>query len=271
MLILLFLLLLSLPVAAQPCVAVCAREVFQLGGTTVVIKNNLASPVTLNIQFRLENLALRTLLPPLTVLNPSSTLTLELRPVKLGFYTKYAYWYNYQLGDYRVRHDASYRYGLPFAPGKTYRVMQGFDGTFSHTGQFRYCVDWDMVVGTPVYAARPGVVVQTRSDSTVGGTNQKRFINDGNFVRIIHADGTIGEYHHLVAGGVLVKPGQAVARHQPIGKSGNTGWSKAPHLHFCVSSPTDSVGQKSWPIEFITQQGTTITPITGEQYTAGLP
>ena len=41
-------------------------------------------------------------------------------------------------------------------------------------------------------------------------------------------------YAHLQPGGVLVRTGQRVRRGQPIGLSGNTGFSSGPHLHFVV-------------------------------------
>jgi murein DD-endopeptidase MepM/ murein hydrolase activator NlpD len=43
-------------------------------------------------------------------------------------------------------------------------------------------------------------------------------------------------YAHLETGGVLVRIGQRVRRGQTIGRSGNTGHSTAPHLHFVVQA-----------------------------------
>ena len=44
-------------------------------------------------------------------------------------------------------------YALPYAVGKSYRVLQGNGGKFSHFGQDKYAIDWSMTEGTPVHAA----------------------------------------------------------------------------------------------------------------------
>jgi len=56
-------------------------------------------------------------------------------------------------------------------------------------------------------------------------------------VRIEHDDGTHSAYLHLSRGSVRVKPGQRVEVGTLLGKSGNTGRSTGPHLHFVVQKP----------------------------------
>ena len=50
----------------------------------------------------------------------------------------------------------------------------------------------------------------------------------------MHDDGTMGVYLHLQRGSVRVQPGQRIATGSPIARSGNTGRSTGPHLHFVV-------------------------------------
>ena len=56
----------------------------------------------------------------------------------------------------------------------------------------------------------------------------------GNFVRILHDDGTMGVYLHLMRNSVAVSEGQRVALGDKLALSGNTGNSTGPHLHFVV-------------------------------------
>lgn len=74
--------------------------------------------------------------------------------------------------------------------------------------------------GTPVLAAAGGIVAY--ADDEVHGF--------GNFVGIVHADGTVSLYAHLRRAGVVA--GQRVRQGERIGEVGNTGISRGPHLHF---------------------------------------
>ena len=115
------------------------------------------------------------------------------------------------------------------------RIEQGYGGSFSHTdAQNLYAVDFAADIGTPVLAARDGVVMQVESDFAKAGLSLEKFGGRANFVRILHEDGTMALYAHLQESGVLVRVGQRVRAGQEIGLSGNTGFTTGPHLHFVV-------------------------------------
>jgi murein DD-endopeptidase MepM/ murein hydrolase activator NlpD len=157
-------------------------------------------------------------------------------------------------------------YQLPYAPGQAFPVSQAYDGPFSHHGAERYAIDWRMPEGTPVYATRPGVVIDTKSDSTQGGPS-KQFESLANYILIQHPDGTIGNYAHLQRNGVKVRAGQTVQAGDLIGLSGNTGFSNGPHLHFCVFKTKNGLERESIPVKFNTSNGI-ITLLSGDTYRA---
>ncbi|MDX2351109.1 M23 family metallopeptidase [Pseudomonas sp. NPDC077382] len=122
-----------------------------------------------------------------------------------------------------------YAYALPWKGGP-FRISQGAGGDFSHNSpKGRYAVDVAMPVGTPIVAARAGTVVKARD-----GQHGRRPDPAGNYVRILHDDGTHSAYLHLKRGSVQVKAGQQVKIGSLLGQSGNTGRSTGPHLHFVV-------------------------------------
>jgi murein DD-endopeptidase MepM/ murein hydrolase activator NlpD len=98
----------------------------------------------------------------------------------------------------------------PFGP----RIHPVYGGPDFHTG-----IDIAIPVGTPVYAAAPGRVIET---GTRGGY--------GLLVVIDHGDGYSTYYAHLSR--FLVSEGQFVEAGQAVALSGNTGLSTGPHLHF---------------------------------------
>ncbi|MGH8084077.1 MAG: peptidoglycan DD-metalloendopeptidase family protein [Lysobacter sp.] len=133
--------------------------------------------------------------------------------------------------------DVQYRLPLQVAAvtGARPRIDQGYGGRFSHHDpENRYAVDFATPIGTPVLAARDGVVMQVESDFDRTGLDRDRFSARANFVRILHDDGAMTLYAHLKPGGVLVRIGQRVRGGQQIGLSGNTGYTTGPHLHFVV-------------------------------------
>jgi hypothetical protein len=126
-------------------------------------------------------------------------------------------------------------YNLPVDETSDWRVGQAFGGGHSHNdAQNRYAVDIIVPEGTPVLAARGGVVMQVESSFDRAGNDAAKYAQRANVVRILHDDGTMAVYAHLRENGVYVKLGQRVSLGQQIAVSGNTGYSSGPHLHFCV-------------------------------------
>lgn len=128
-------------------------------------------------------------------------------------------------GDPRAR-PLDFPYRLPFE-GAPVRVHQGFDGRYSHDDAAnRHALDFALAEGTPVLAAREGVVFEVIAGEPRTGYG----------LRILHDDGSMAVYAHLLAGSAQVRPGERVHSGQRIARSGNTGFSTAPHLHFAVQA-----------------------------------
>jgi len=114
-------------------------------------------------------------------------------------------------------------------------------------------VDFAMLEGTPVRAARGGRVVWTRNDVTTTVRLKPPGQNDSipaNEVVILHDDGTVGWYMHFRPGGVAVPIGSFVREGDIVGMSGDTGLSSQPHLHFEVYKPADGYVRQTIPVRF---------------------
>jgi len=147
------------------------------------------------------------------------------------------------MGDPRLL-PTQQHYPLPWRGGP-FRLTQGANGKYSHfTPKGRYAMDIAMPEGTPIVAARGGVVVKTENQQSGRGNNPS-----GNYVRILHDDGTMGVYLHLMQGSVAVTEGSHVAAGAFLARSGNTGNSTGPHLHFVVQRNV-GLALESIPFDF---------------------
>jgi murein DD-endopeptidase MepM/ murein hydrolase activator NlpD len=174
---------------------------------------------------------------------------LELFPIsqyRKVWYDESFYW---TPGNMLAEHQANITYQYPYSKGEHFRIVQGFGGRFSHKGSSKYAVDFAMPVGTPIHAARAGVVIDLVEKNTRGGANRK-YAKYANYVVILHDDDTTGEYYHLKKNGVVVKLGERINVGQKIGYSGNTGFSSLPHLHFAVYQAKPFGKYQSLPFVF---------------------
>jgi len=150
-----------------------------------------------------------------------------------GDKASFKYSIKWTVGSIDARHDDEQLYAFPYAPENAYRILQGYGSRFSHRGREEFAIDFDMPVGTPVHAARSGVVARIE-ESNSKGCWEDDCGQYANFVVVLHSDGTTGEYYHLDKNGALVDVGETVERGQKIALSGNTGHTTMPHLHFAV-------------------------------------
>ena len=215
------------------------------GVDSVYVRNDLYAPVEIELSFAaVKNVSgaprkpIRRVIPLRTSVRLAQlTATQAARPLA------YIPRLKYSLGDPSGTAKA-YRYPLPWRGGP-FRISQGANGQYSHFGpKSRYAMDIAMPEGTPIIAARGGVVVKTENSQSGRGTHPS-----GNFVRVLHDDGTMGVYLHLKQGSVRVREGQRVAVGSALGLSGNTGNSSGPHLHFVVQRNT-GMGLVSIPYRF---------------------
>jgi murein DD-endopeptidase MepM/ murein hydrolase activator NlpD len=174
---------------------------------------------------------------------------------------------DWTIGDKDAAHDDDQLYFLPYESGKSYRVLQGYGSRFSHRGLEQFAVDFNMSIGTPVHAARDGVVAKILE------SNDKGCWDDGcgayaNYVVILHSDGTTGEYYHLAKNGALVEVGEQVVAGQKIALSGNTGHTTMPHLHFAVYRAAEWGNTQSIPVRFLSSDGIVHEPRRGGRYQA---
>ena len=169
------------------------------------------------------------------------------------------------VGAIDADHDDTYEYRLPYADDQSYPVTQGYGARLSHRGAEQFTVDFGMPPGTSVQAAREGVVVLAE-DSHETGCWSDGCARLANFVVVLHADGTTGEYFHLQHASVQVRVGDRVRRGQLLALSGNTGYSTAPHLHFGVYRTERDGGTQSVAVRFLTREGLIGEPRTGARY-----
>ncbi len=154
-----------------------------------------------------------------------------------------------------IKDDSSYIYHLPYEPGKTHLLVQGYFSHYTHRN--RAALDFKMKRGTKICAVRDGVVIRVKEDGKKGGGNIK-YRPYGNLIVIQHDDNTRSGYWHLKYNGVLVNVGDTVKQGQVVGLSGKTGYTYFPHLHFIVWK---SDGRGQW-----TQVGTRFQTNKGIRY-----
>ncbi len=99
------------------------------------------------------------------------------------------------------------------------RINPFHKGNYQHPG-----IDFSLPRGSKIYATASGRVVTVKKSELQAGY--------GTYIEIDHGNGYVTRYAHLE--NIDVKSGQSVSKGDPIGTSGMTGGSIAPHLHYEV-------------------------------------
>jgi murein DD-endopeptidase MepM/ murein hydrolase activator NlpD len=262
--------------AALPAtvMAECAEDwmqvdTFRNAETVELYANNSKEvPITITLQVWTKHMtADRPRITTETVPPNSSQLLMVLNNADSQKKSRYRFDCEWTIGSIDAAHDEDLLYRLPYATGKSYYVLQGYGSRLSHTGREQYTVDFNMREGTPIHAARGGIVAKTEE------SHSKGCWKDGcgkfaNYIVILHDDWTTGEYYHLQKDGVTVEVGDRVVAGQMIGLSGNTGNSTMPHLHFGVYRAAAWGKYQSIPVQFSSIDGIVRKPRRGGRYQA---
>ncbi len=214
--------------------------------------NHLAGPIEIELSFSERQNVLSAPELPARLVIPALTTQPMLRviPEDPTHSSGFNFRFRWMLGDPNARHDDSVRYRLPFRSGEQHVVSQGFGGQFSHgAGHAYFAIDIAMDEGTPILAARNGVVMLVENDFFGAGTDLAQWGDRANHVRIIHPDGTMAVYAHLALETIRVKVGDRVRAGDQLGLSGNTGFSTGPHLHFAIQR-NEGMNLTSVPFRF---------------------
>ena len=139
---------------------------------------------------------------------------------------------------------------LPFNKGKTFKIIQGYNGTYSHSSAYsKYAIDFNLAVGDTICAAADGVVVGV-IEGYINGGKSKKWRDYANYITAFHPEMNLyTQYVHLTHNGSLVEVGDFVVAEQAIALSGKTGYTDIEHLHFNVLKAS-AIGMQSTPINF---------------------
>ena len=177
----------------------------------------------------------------------------ELARIKRGR-TTYSYTYKAVYGEVNLfAYNDGYLYDLPYRKGLRFTIEQGYNGRFTH--QHENALDFNMPEGTPILAAREGIVasvVQNNNETCLREACKKL----SNYILICHSDGSFAEYAHIQCNGASVAVGDTIVKGEVIGISGSTGYAKGPHLHFVCFLP-DFERRRTVATKFRIGKGTT--------------
>ena len=177
--------------------------------------------------------------------------------------------YSYSNNKIRLAQLLYYPMHLPF--WGEWIVSQGYDGSFTHKGDWSKAYDFMLLdeemksytsdglhcedyhcYNKPVLAPADGIVEEVTNqldDNEIGTTDAVN--NWGNSITIRHLPGLYSQLSHLRKGTFKVAKGDQVKRGDVLAHCGNSGRSPQPHLHFQVqSSPKTGSRTLTYPFAY---------------------
>ena len=201
-------------------------------GYTLFADNNNVYPVSMLFDFETQNLNFS------EKDNRTFVIPAKSEKFKIGMFTvaitgkkyKFSFKYGFTMGDVTLtKIDTAYQYNLPFPKGNSFKIYQGYNGTFSH--QNENALDFEMPEDTDVTAARDGIIVFMEQNNTTG-CPKPECAKYNNVVIVMHPDGSFASYAHIKYNSVKFAIGNSVKKGDVLASSGNVGFSSGPHLHF---------------------------------------
>jgi len=216
-------------------------------GYTLYVKNDFYTPIEVGFTSPFSQESIRKVIP---AREKKAILTSKSKAPKIQ--------YRWALGQ-PTTFTEDYPYQAPFTSPTGHRVSQGFNGKFSHTNEYnKYAVDIAMDVGTYLTAVRAGTVIWVKDDYHMSGTT-RYFLDKANGIQVLHDDGTFSSYAHILMDTALVKEGDKVAIGDKLARSGSSGFSTGPHLHFSILK-NSGLKNVAIPFKFIDNKGRAFTP-----------
>jgi len=245
-------LLLAISLSAQESVTVYHEQAGM--GVNVYADNNDVIPMTIDLELTIEGMQSDLEKNEGIIVVPAKTKKFLLTKTRVAPNSRemtFAMYSKVYAGDITLKPNLDYVYLLPFSKEGKVQVYQGYNGSFSHSGE--KAIDFGLEIGEKVIASRSGVVYKV-VDSNSKSCMDKSCIEYNNLVIVYHDDGTFAEYVHLKKDGAKVNIGDKVSAGDLIAYSGNTGMSSGPHLHFMVFQFTKKGDSKSLKTMFATDK-----------------
>ena len=196
----------------------------------ITASNRGDAPVSVAImldQGSTQNMAADRTLPSYGVVPAhSERILLHLAPKNEAVPFRFRYSYRWTIGDYTARHDCPEAYRFPF--GEKVRAFASVNAATNASAYTRYAVVFSVPAGTPVLAARKGIVVR---------------ISGNEAIDVLHEDATIGTYSHLERIGDRIAVGTAVAAGDQLGVAGEAEDQKGAYLQLAVWRPEPASGE----------------------------
>lgn len=212
-------------------------------------------------------------------------LVLRVKPGKLVL-TPYQYYspeinlYSYSGNINRLPGSLYSPLHLPFWGEWT--VSQGYDGQYTHKGEWAQAVDFVLTdekdsshdepasscedyfcYNKPVIASADGIVTELTdnvNDNEPGKVNTIQ--NWGNTVVLKHTNTLYSQVSHLKPGSLRIKKGDFVRKGDVIGLCGNSGRSPEPHIHYQVQVvPLQGAKTISYPFAYYLKKGNGISEL----------
>ncbi len=129
-------------------------------------------------------------------------------------------------------------------------IVQRVNGN-THSGNGSQNEDY-YCFGKRLNAPGSGKIVTVRddvSDNIPGQLNGD--FPEGNYIVIDHENGEYSMLAHFKEGSIIVSVGDTVLKGQELGKTGNSGNSSEPHLHYQLQNAADPFDGDGLPAQFL--------------------